>query len=461
MTDSGKGFWIFLLTILLTATLAYSQNEPAGGTAQLLICESQPGGKEYCSADTSSGVALATQTSSESCLLGKTWGYDDMGIWVADGCGAQFVVGRTEDASDKQGDGFLRKFEPYGRFQGHVAAFDDQAEIQDNVSWLGLKFETAGKFKLFARFELGTNLIGNVDQFRAGARTDSGLLTLEELEDPDVFGSRLGYLGVDFGTAGRVTLGKDWGMHYSVAGYTTDRWNAFGGQASMAYPGSGDGGISGTGRADQVINYRVTVAKIVELGAQVQFSTSQKDVYGDGYGASLQVTVLPGLKLGGAYTQMEMTDLAVEELTGVAGDAKYTILGAKYSSEILDFGVVWANQKNGDARYIFEPGAQDPEQIPVFFDGSGIEIYMKGKFGRWGLIGGYIDYDPDTGGTPLDPDFRTRYFIIGADWQIVEGTGFYTEFRIDDSVGAEGQESSSVGVFGLKYVFSWKTSHRP
>lgn len=86
-------------TALLTATLAYSQNDPAGATAKLLTCESQLGGKEYCRAATSSGVALATQTSSESCLLGKTWGYDDQGVWVADGCGAKFVVGNADGAS--------------------------------------------------------------------------------------------------------------------------------------------------------------------------------------------------------------------------------------------------------------------------------------------------------------------------------------------------------------------------
>jgi hypothetical protein len=28
------------------------------------------------------------------CLLGKTWGYDDHGIWVSDGCGGEFVAGR-------------------------------------------------------------------------------------------------------------------------------------------------------------------------------------------------------------------------------------------------------------------------------------------------------------------------------------------------------------------------------
>lgn len=173
------------------------------------------------------------------------------------------------------------------------------------------------------------------------------------------------------------------------------------------------------------------------------------------------MTVLPGLKVGGAYTQTEIADLTEGEIIGVLGDAEYKILGAKYSSDILDVGVVWATQKNGDAREIFEPGVEDPDLIPVVFDGSGVEIYLKGKFGRWGLIGGYIDYDPDTQGTPLDPAFRTKYFIIGADWQITDGTGVYTEFRIDDSVGAEGQESSSVGVLGLKYKFSWKASHRP
>jgi hypothetical protein len=26
------------------------------------------------------------------CLLGKTWGYDDTGVWVSDGCSAEFIV---------------------------------------------------------------------------------------------------------------------------------------------------------------------------------------------------------------------------------------------------------------------------------------------------------------------------------------------------------------------------------
>ena len=72
-----------------------------------------------------------------------------------------------------------------------------------------------------------------------------------------------------------------------------------------------------------------------------------------------------------------------------------------------------------------------------------------------------MDYDPDTSGRPLDRDFRDRYFILGADYEISGGTGAYTEFRIDDSVGPTGEDSSSVGVVGLKYQFSWNVDHKP
>jgi hypothetical protein len=34
-----------------------------------------------------------------ACLLGKTWGYDDAGVWVADGCSAEFVVGEPTAAA--------------------------------------------------------------------------------------------------------------------------------------------------------------------------------------------------------------------------------------------------------------------------------------------------------------------------------------------------------------------------
>jgi hypothetical protein len=65
-------------------------------------CASQPGERQHCAADTSAGVALASSSGSSPCLLGKTWGYDDTGIWVSDGCSGEFIAGQTTQQAEKE-----------------------------------------------------------------------------------------------------------------------------------------------------------------------------------------------------------------------------------------------------------------------------------------------------------------------------------------------------------------------
>ena len=67
-----------------------------------ISCQSQPGERQQCTADTSAGVALVSASGAAPCLLGKTWGYDDTGIWVSDGCGGEFVAGQTTQQSEKK-----------------------------------------------------------------------------------------------------------------------------------------------------------------------------------------------------------------------------------------------------------------------------------------------------------------------------------------------------------------------
>jgi hypothetical protein len=67
-----------------------------------VTCSSQPGGRQHCPADTSQGVILVRSTGAAPCLLGKTWGYDDTGVWVADGCSAEFVAGKLPGAPTKE-----------------------------------------------------------------------------------------------------------------------------------------------------------------------------------------------------------------------------------------------------------------------------------------------------------------------------------------------------------------------
>jgi hypothetical protein len=60
--------------------------------AEKLTCESLDGGHKPCPVDTSHGVGLLRQISDADCVLNRTWGYDRNGIWVTDGCRAEFAV---------------------------------------------------------------------------------------------------------------------------------------------------------------------------------------------------------------------------------------------------------------------------------------------------------------------------------------------------------------------------------
>jgi hypothetical protein len=60
-----------------------------------VTCASTTGERRECPANTSGGVALLKSTGTVPCLLGKSWGYDDTGVWVADGCSGVFIVGQT------------------------------------------------------------------------------------------------------------------------------------------------------------------------------------------------------------------------------------------------------------------------------------------------------------------------------------------------------------------------------
>lgn len=77
--------------VLLTAVPALSQPFAPGP----VVCESQARQRQVCAADTSAGVVLFRSTGPAACLLGKTWGYDDKGVWVSDGCGGEFMLGQT------------------------------------------------------------------------------------------------------------------------------------------------------------------------------------------------------------------------------------------------------------------------------------------------------------------------------------------------------------------------------
>jgi predicted porin len=194
------------------------------------------------------------------------------------------------------------------------------------------------------------NLVESETTCNAGATTSQGFGVITQATQP-VFGARLGFLGVDFGSFGRLSFGKQNSTHYDVTDYTTDRFNVFGGQSTATYVAGTDGGQSGTGRADQTILFHLKFAKIFDFGAQGQLRTAATSQAFNGFGFSLQATVLPGLEIGGAYNKTCFNSQFTKVVFN-GGGTDHWALGAKGVWRNLEWGAVWVRQSNGDIAFV-------------------------------------------------------------------------------------------------------------
>ncbi len=75
---------------------------------QRVRCESHDRGTNYCDVDTRGGVRLVHQLSDRDCVRGRNWGANERGIWVADGCRAEFELGGGYGPGN--GNGYARSF---------------------------------------------------------------------------------------------------------------------------------------------------------------------------------------------------------------------------------------------------------------------------------------------------------------------------------------------------------------
>jgi Protein of unknown function (DUF3011) len=106
----GCTFFFVILVVFTSASFAQGVSSEQTGSAPAttatspaiagsVSCASGAGQRTHCDADTSEGVALVRSTGTESCLLGKSRGYNDTGVWVSDGCSGEFAVGQVAPAA--------------------------------------------------------------------------------------------------------------------------------------------------------------------------------------------------------------------------------------------------------------------------------------------------------------------------------------------------------------------------
>lgn len=72
-----------------------------GRDGDLVVCESRGRKRHFCRVDTRGRVRLEMQLSHTDCVRGETWGLDDRGIWVDDGCRGEFRIERRRRHHDE------------------------------------------------------------------------------------------------------------------------------------------------------------------------------------------------------------------------------------------------------------------------------------------------------------------------------------------------------------------------
>lgn len=456
---------------------AVSERATAQSTDPATVtCVSEGGARQHCAAYTDAGIALQRSIGAATCLLGRNWGYDADGVWVTEGCGAEFTLGNSgheqqrlaaRDAPSPQTASptvtnmplyvapRAGEFTAYSRLGVLTAVSDDEAQVQDSGSRVHFEYASGGNQRFFAAAEWAVNLTTTASTINPGETTDAGFVSLEESSDTDVFGARLGYVGADLGKYGTLTIGKQWSVYYDVTGYT-DAFNAFGGEATATYNSGTDGGYTGTGRADGALVYRKSFRDAVDLGLQVQMRDLGDEQFFDGYGVSARVRLSPRLDLGASYVRAALDTDIKNLVAGFDDDPEYRSVGLRYHDDKLTLAVVYAEQTNGDLARI--PSVLDgaPIVLAEVFDAEGVEVFGRYQLGSFGIIGGFLHYSPQLNddNVLVSPSMETQYGIVGFDYRPAPRSVLYAEYRGASGADSLGVPGDNVFVVGAKYEFA-------
>ena len=351
----------------------------------------------------------------------------------------------------------------YGIFRAHLATFAGEAEVQDATPRVGFLFDyhfgKNNKYTIFFGGEFAINLIDNQLDFNADPNTnDSGFAILDFEDKKSTFSTRLGFVGVNFAEYGSLTLGKLNSVYKSIAG-TGDIFNVMSGQAAYVYaPTNTDGGETGTGRAESALIYQNSFWRF-DIGLQTQMRASGGDNFFDSYSASLRFHFTDYLSIGTSYNKAKLGPkfLDLDNLHGLEGDAEYFTAGIVYHKGSLFLSAVYAQQKNGDFTntIIRVPDAPENELVTIIYPGKGYELvgsyfFLKSKLK---IMIGFNYKDPEIKTPFLPENFRTRMYLIGAQYQFIKFASVYSEYKFEDSINALNFTPPNVFMIGLRLDF--------
>ncbi len=316
----------------------------------------------------------------------------------------------------------------------------------DTGSRMGIKgrWQFQPKNWLFGGAEAGVNLLSEASLlFQPGSQPP-------EIGAGDSIFPRLYYLGYESPEVMAV-VGKSWSSYYQIASFT-DRFATAGGDASGSFNAGTDGGKTGTGRADNVLQLRNLIdffpaayIKPFSLNIQLQNNEPIPAVSGARYGINIGISAIlqtqKDYTIGFAYNRARIDDKNNPGIinAGIRGDAEALLIGTRWFDDNWYIGGIVSHLKN-----------HETTDQKIYFNGTGMELFGQYQIVNnvWGMLGwNYLKPNSDQ---PRAGDYLVKFGIVGLRYTLDDFRRMvFIEARIDNSLSAQGvplRDSVSVGI---------------
>ena len=340
-------------------------------------------------------------------------------------------------------------FKLYSSARGRYTVSKDASLLDDGGTRAGVNGELQfrPRFWLLGRAEIGFNIFNSIDLLKNAFGQES--------ESDAKASVRLLYGGVQTPSS-TLIYGKNWSTYYQVAGIT-DRFESFGGDASGTFNAQTDGGPTGTGRADNVLQGRFSIntlpkswrMKPFKLNVQLQDGEDIPHVPGAKYSGSFGISALLETnkehQIGIAYNHafVNPDDLDTLRKQGISGDAQAFIIGTRRFADRYYLGTTLSFLED-----------QETTDKNIYFDGWGWEVFGSYNIRKkWWLVGGWNTLQPYRY-EALANNYRLRYGVLGLRYSFDHFRRmFYTEIRVDNSRNADGSAPGNVYTAGVRWDF--------
>ncbi len=331
------------------------------------------------------------------------------------------------------------RLEFYGKFSVHTAIFDNQIELQENLPKLGLQLDhkVNEDLSFIVNLEYRYHIIDG-EVFNNDAASPDEFIS-DPFKEIQPFEQRLMYGGFSYGKWGTLTVGKQWGVYYDIAGYT-DNFTVFGGSATGVYSGGTDGGWKGTGRADKSIVYRNSFGNL-DIGLQTQLFGKYEN-----YGISAEYA-LNSWRFGIAYNTAKIQDEAKEFIEDIGNTTDNYVAGLHYNHKDV---MVTAAVTFNDDEFI-----RIGENEIISFATMGYELFSSFRPFENIEIQAGVNYMDDVDSNDHDlGQYHLLQWIGGLNYYFQDNLYIHSSFRLDGSKSVTGARGADVFLVGFTYNFS-------